>query len=188
MLAQFLSNTTNKRTDQYGGSVLNRARIIFEISDAIRARVTDPSFSIGIKVNSVEFQADGFTPEDCATLVQELEKHKFDYVELSGGTYQSLAFAHKRESTKKRESFFLEFAETIIPKLNKTKAYVTGGLRSTKAMVDALNTVDGVGLARPVTNEFDLPKKIIEGKVSSAIDTLLDEQDFGTTNVAAGTQ
>lgn len=168
--------------------MINRSRLILEISDAIRARVTDPSFSIGIKVNSVEFQADGFTPEDCAILVQELEKHKFDYVELSGGTYQSLAFSHKRESSKKRESFFLEFAETIIPKLNKTKAYVTGGLRSTKAMIDALGTVDGVGLARPVTNEFDLPKKMIEAKANSAIAGLIDEQDFGTTNVAAGTQ
>jgi len=188
LLAQFLSKTTNKRTDEYGGSVINRSRLIFQISDAIRARVTDPSFSIGIKVNSVEFQADGFTPEDCATLVGELEKHKFDYVELSGGTYQSLAFQHKRESSKKRESFFLEFAEEIVKKLDKTKAYVTGGLRSTKAMVDALKTVDGIGLARPVTHEFDLPKKMLEGKVKSAIDTLLDEQDFGITNVAAGTQ
>lgn len=58
-----------------------------------------------------------------------LEENKFDFVELSGGTYEKPAFVHQRESTKKRESFFLEFAEIIVPGLTKTKTYVTGGLR-----------------------------------------------------------
>ncbi|KAI8216918.1 NADH-dependent flavin oxidoreductase [Colletotrichum sp. SAR 10_86] len=188
LLAQFLSPTTNKRTDKYGGSLANRAQIILEIAAAIRERVTDPSFSIGIKVNSVEFQEGGFSTEDCSELCALLEEHKFDFVELSGGTYQSLAFEHKRESTKKREAFFLEFAEQIVDKLNKTRVYVTGGLRTVAAMVKALETVHGVGLARPVCNEFDLPKKIIEGKAGSSVKTLLGEDDFGLTNMLAGTQ
>lgn len=143
---------------------------------------------MGIKLNSVEFQKGGFSPEDCATLCEELEKHGFDHVELSGGTYQELAFSHKKESTKKREAFFLEFADEIVPRLKKTKAYVVGGLRTVDAMVKALDSVHGVSLARPVTHEFDLPKKILEGTVNSAIDYQLDEQDFGSTNMAAGTQ
>ncbi|KAI9147214.1 NADH-dependent flavin oxidoreductase nadA [Paramyrothecium foliicola] len=188
LLAQFLSQTTNKRTDEYGGSLSNRARLIFQISDAIRARVPDRAFIIGIKVNSVEFQQGGFSPDDCRELCGELEQHGFDFVELSGGTYQETAFQHKRESTKKREAFFLEFADSIVKELSKTKAYVTGGLRTVKGMVGALSTVDGVGLARPITHEFDLPAKILRGEVQSSIDLLLDEQDFGQTNVAAGTQ
>lgn len=187
--AQFLSPTTNHRTDEYGGSLLNRARIILEIADAIKLRVKNgPPFSLGIKLNSVEFQKGGFSPEDCAALCEELEKHDFDHVELSGGTYEDLGFSHKRESTKKREAFFLEFADLIVPRLKQTKAYVVGGLRTVDAMVRALDSVQGVSLARPVTHEFDLPKKILEGKVKSAIDYQLDEQDFGLTNVAAGTQ
>ncbi|KAI0018026.1 hypothetical protein F4780DRAFT_557830 [Xylariomycetidae sp. FL0641] len=188
LLAQFLSQTTNKRTDEYGGPLLNRARIILEIADEIRKRVQDPNFSIGIKINSVEFQEGGFSPDECRELCLQLERHGFDYVELSGGTYQSLAFAHKRESSRKREAFFLEFADMIVPHLTKTKAYVTGGLRTAAAMVDALKSVHGVGLGRPATHEFNLPKLILEGKAMSAMDTKLDEQDFGITNVAAGTQ
>lgn len=145
-------------------------------------------FSLGIKINSVEFQKGGFSPEDCAALCEELEKHGFDHVELSGGTYENLAFSHKRESTKKREAFFLEFADTIVPRLHKTKAYVVGGLRTVGAMVKALDTVHGVSLARPVAHEFDLPKKILAGEAGGAIQYKLDEQDFGITNVAAGTQ
>ena len=188
LLAQFLAPSTNKRTDRYGGSLLNRARIILEIADAIKARVKDQSFSLGIKLNSVEFQEGGFSPEDCASLCEELEKYGFDSVELSGGTYQQLAFEHKRESTKKREAFFLEFADMITPRLKKTKVYVVGGLRTASAMVKALDSVHGVSLARPIAHEFDLPKKILEGKVQSAIQYKLDEQDFGSTNVAAGVQ
>lgn len=188
LLAQFLSPTTNKRTDKYGGSLLNRARIILEVADAIKARVQDKSFSVGIKINSVEFQAGGFSSEDCATLCEVLEQHGFDYVELSGGNYEQTAFVHKRESTKAREAFFIEFAEMITPRLKKTKVYVVGGLRTAKAMVKALDSAHGVSIARPAAHEFDLPNKILEGKVKSAVQSKFDEQNFAVSNMAAGTQ
>lgn len=165
LLAQFLSQTTNRRTDKYGGSLENRSRIVTEIAAEIQKRVS-PSFILGMKVNSVEFQDKGFSPEEAKAFCQILEASRFDYIELSGGTYESSAFVYRHESTKKREAFFLEFAETIVPSLTKTKSYVTGGLRSVAAMVKSLETVDGIGLARPVTAEFQLPKKILEGKVT----------------------
>jgi len=187
LLAQFLSPTTNKRTDKYGGSLENRLRLTLEIADAIRKRVSK-NFIVGMKVNSVEFQDKGFSPEEAKGLCQALEKARFDYVELSGGTYESLAFGHKRESTKKRESFFIEFAEEIVKPLTKTKTYVTGGLKTVGAMVKSLETVDGVGLARPACQEPHLPRDILAGKVTGAIALKLDDNNFGLTNVAAGTQ
>lgn len=60
LLAQFLSLTTNQRTDEYGGQDLdNRSRIIFEIIEEIQRRVTDPKFILCVKINSVEFQDKG---------------------------------------------------------------------------------------------------------------------------------
>lgn len=187
LLAQFLSQSTNNRTDKYGGSLENRLRLILEIADACR-KVVSKSFIIGIKINSVEFQDKGFSPEEAKDLCQALEKARFDYVELSGGTYESLAFGHKRESTKKRESFFIEFAEEIVKPLTKTKAYITGGLKTVGAMVKTLDTVDGVGLARPVCQEPRLPADILAGKVTGAIHLKIDDDNFGLCNVAAGTQ
>jgi hypothetical protein len=144
---------------------------------------------VGIKLNSVEFHAGGFSAEECSELCNSLENEgQFDFVELSGGTYEQLAFGHKRESTKKREAFFLEFAEKIVPGLKKTKTYITGGLRTVGAMVKTLETVDGVGFARPVCQEFHFCKDILEGKITGAIDQKLDQNNFGLTNVAAGTQ
>jgi len=189
LLAQFLSQTTNKRTDQYGGDLQGRSKIILDIAHAIREKLPPKSgFMVGIKINSVEFQEGGFGADEAKQLVELLEGAEFDFVELSGGTYQSLAFEHKRESTKKREAFFLEFAENIVPGLKKTKTYITGGFKTVGAMVQALDTVDGCGLARPVCQEFHLCKDILEGKVTGAIEQKLDQQSFGLTNVAAGTQ
>ncbi|KAL7941326.1 hypothetical protein V8C42DRAFT_360944 [Trichoderma barbatum] len=188
LLAQFLAPSTNQRTDEYGGSLLNRARIIFEITDAIRARVPDKSFSIGIKLNSAEFQKGGFTVEDCKVLCAELEKNNFDWVELSGGTYEALAFEHKRESTIKREAYFIEFAEMVIPELKKTKAYITGGLRTTAGMVKALDKMHGIGIGRPAAHEYDLPQKLIDGVVDGAMKQLIGEDNFMLTNAAATIQ
>ncbi|OCT54082.1 NADH oxidase [Cladophialophora carrionii] len=189
LLAQFLSQTTNKRTDQYGGSLHNRARIILEIAQSIRQKLPSSSgFILGIKINSVEFQEGGFTADEAKELCILLEKHEFDFVELSGGTYQSLAFVHKRESTKKREAFFIEFADQIVGDLRKTKTYITGGFLTLDGMVNALKTVDGVGLARPVCQEFHLTKDLLEGKVSGAIEQKIDRDNFGLTNVIAGSQ
>jgi 2,4-dienoyl-CoA reductase-like NADH-dependent reductase (Old Yellow Enzyme family) len=187
LLSQFLSPTTNQRTDKYGGSLENRSRIILEVAQAVRKRVP-ASFILGIKINSVEFQDKGFSADECKDLCASLEAHNFDFVELSGGSYQSLAFNHKRDSTRKREAFFLEFADTITPALRKTKTYVTGGLKTSGAMVSALKSVDGVGLARPVCQEPHLPADILSGKVKGAIHMGLDEDNFGLTNVAAGSQ
>ena len=187
LLAQFLSPTTNQRTDKYGGSLANRSRLIMEIAQRIQSRVPK-DFILGIKINSVEFQKGGFDPEECKQLCATLEANKFDFVELSGGTYEELAFGHKKESTKKREAFFLEFAEAIVPALTKTKTFITGGFKSVGAMVNALNTVDGVGLARPICQEPRLCAEILSGKVRGAIKQRLDESNFGLTNVAAGSQ
>lgn len=187
LLAQFLSSTTNLRTDQYGGALTNRMRLVLEVAAAVRARVS-PSFILCIKINSVEFQEGGITPDEARTLCEALEDARFDFVELSGGTYQSLGFAHRRESTRRRESFFLDFAESIVQPLKRTKTYITGGLRTVGAMNGALATVDGIGLARPATQDFDLPRLILNGKVSGAIHAKVDQDDFGLTNMVAGTQ
>lgn len=183
--------TTNRRSDKYGGSIENRTRVLTEIADAVRRR-TSPSFSISIKLNSVEFQESGLRPEDAKKACSILEDNGFDWVELSGGTYEQLAWDYdlypKRESTKKRESFFMEFADMIAPSLKKTKVYVTGGFKTVGAMVDALTTIDGIGLGRPACQEPNLPKDILAGKVQGALQWRLDESNFGLQVVAAGTQ
>ncbi|CCO31183.1 hypothetical protein BN14_05218 [Rhizoctonia solani AG-1 IB] len=110
LVSQFLSASTNNRTDEYGGSNHNRARFLREIVTAIRDRVSNPRFMIGVKINSTEFQANTANPADAAELCKELEEMKVDFVELTGGSSEKWAGTNyiPRASTKRRESFFTE--------------------------------------------------------------------------------
>jgi 2,4-dienoyl-CoA reductase-like NADH-dependent reductase (Old Yellow Enzyme family) len=177
LLAQFLSPRTNQRTDEYGGSLENRMRLILRIARVIRQRLRK-DFILGIKVNSVEFQDRGFTSAEAVLLCQALEDAHFDYVETSGGTYENSTFAEK-ESTRKRESYFGEFAEQIAKGLKVTKVYTTGGLKTLKGMIDTLQSVDGLGIARAAAQEPRLAHDILSGKVTGIIKYVLDEDNFG---------
>ncbi|KAH9906661.1 NADH oxidase [Xylariomycetidae sp. FL2044] len=192
LIAQFLSPTTNRRGagDQYGGPLLeDRARFVTEIADGIRA-ATGPAFVLGIKINSVEFQDAGFTPADAAALVALLERHGFDFVELSGGTYEGPAWHHRRESTRRREAFFIEFAERIAPHARDMRCLITGGIRSVAGMVGALASgLDGVGLARPSATEPRLPREILRHGAEGCIRPILDDaQGLGMEAFLAGAQ
>ncbi|GAA6059106.1 hypothetical protein JCM10212_002077 [Sporobolomyces blumeae] len=170
LLSQFLSARTNKRTDAYGGSFENRSRIVFEALDEMKKRVPK-DFILSMKLNSADFSEGGMTPEESKELCIKLDEAGLDIIELSGGTYETMgsAFSHKSESTKKREAYFIEFADNIRPALKTAKLCVTGGFRSKKGMDEALETsVDFVGLARPLTAEPYLIKEMIEGKKDAA--------------------
>lgn len=138
LLSQFMSPTTNKRTDQYGGDAENRIRVVLEIFEAIRLveikcykalRKEIPAstgFVVGIKINSAEFQEGGLQTNDTKVMCSLLEvtfssvannlvqKVGFDFVEMSGGNIEKIGFLHQRESTKAREAFFLDFSDQVI--------------------------------------------------------------------------
>ncbi|TGJ86009.1 hypothetical protein E0Z10_g2762 [Xylaria hypoxylon] len=177
LIAQFLSPTTNQRTDEYGGSLENRMRLVLEITAAIKKRISK-NFILGIKVNSVEFQDKGFTPEEAILLCQTLEKAGFDYVETSGGTYEDFGFEHKKDSTKKRENYFVEFAEQIAKAVKQTKVYTTGGLRTVGGMLSTIESVDGLGFGRVAIQEPSFPKDVLSGKITGAMKSSVPETNF----------
>jgi 2,4-dienoyl-CoA reductase-like NADH-dependent reductase (Old Yellow Enzyme family) len=194
LLAQFLSARTNKRTDIYGGSLTNRMRLLIEIAREIRAE-TSPSFIIGVKLNSVEFQDGGFTVEEAAQVCQELQGVGMDFVELSGGTLEKIGHEWTKETTQKREAFFLKFAEMIVPQMGKTaadrrtKVFITGGLRTTSAIAAALDVVDAVGIARPAAQEPWIARDLASGKTAGAVQPLAPfDNDSVASNGMAGAQ
>lgn len=164
LLSQFLSPLTNLRTDQWGGSIENRSRLLFSIIDKCR-QALGPEFPIAVKLNSSDFQRGGFSEEESLQVIQKLEG-KIDLLEISGGTYEKLVFfemnedADKiKESTKKREAYFIEFSQKIRA-ISKTPLLITGGFRSFEFCNDALanEELDFIGMARPfITNLADIP-------------------------------
>ncbi|SLN35918.1 NADH oxidase [Pseudoruegeria aquimaris] len=166
LISQFLSPITNRRSDEWGGPLENRARFLRAVVRATRAAV-GADFPVGVKLNSADFQKGGFTLEECRQVARWLEEDGIDLLEISGGTYEEMAFAEatpERESTQAREAFFLEYAREIREGIS-VPVVVTGGFRSRAAMEAAL-TDDGIhmiGLARPLCVQPDAPEGLIAG-------------------------
>ena len=164
-ISQFLSPNTNQRTDEWGGSLENRARLLLEIVASVRKAV-GPNFPVALKLNSSDFQKGGFSLEDCIQVVKWLNNTTLDLLEISGGTYEQLEFFKQdseevRESTKKREAYFLEYAKTI-QAVAQMPLMVTGGFRSLAGMNDALEQgdCDAIGIGRPFCLDPDFPNKM----------------------------
>lgn len=154
LVAQFLSPLTNLREDAWGGALENRARFLLEIIRAIRDRVND-DFIVGVKLNSADFQKGGFDIADSEQVVDWLNAEAVDFVEISGGSYESSAMMGNSEdgrvesSTEKRELFFFDFAKRISETANMP-LMVTGGVTRRETAETALQDagVDMVGIGR----------------------------------------
>ncbi len=163
LISQFLSPHHNRRQDKWGGSLENRMRFLVEIYHAIRA-VVQPEFLVGLKLNSADFQKGGFDETDSLQVVQKMAELGIDFIEISGGNYENPEMLSVKDSTRKREAFFLDYAEkarAICP----VPLIITGGFRSESAMNEALQSghLDFIGIARPFALLPDLPNQIKQG-------------------------
>ena len=163
LVSQFLSPHHNQRTDKWGGSLENRMRFLVEIYQGIRA-VVRPEFLVGLKLNSADFQKGGFDETDSIQVVQKMSELGIDFIEISGGNYESPEMLTAKASTQKREAFFIDYAEKA-RKVSQVPLIITGGFRSEQAMNDALNSghLDFIGIARPLALMPDLPNQIKNG-------------------------
>jgi 2,4-dienoyl-CoA reductase-like NADH-dependent reductase (Old Yellow Enzyme family) len=157
LLSQFLSPLVNQRTDQWGGTLENRARFLRDVVAAIRA-VVRPSFAVAVKLNSADFQRGGFDADDAARVIAILEPLGVDLVELSGGSYESPAMAGRPADarTVAREAYFLELA-TALAKSSPLPLMLTGGItrRETAEQVLASGVaLVGMGTAIAVTPDL----------------------------------
>ncbi|OOS03834.1 2,4-dienoyl-CoA reductase [Moraxella cuniculi DSM 21768] len=160
LISQFLSPHHNRRSDKWGGSLENRMRFLVAVYQAIRAAVPS-GFLVGVKLNSADFQKGGFDEQDSIQVVQKMAELGIDFIEISGGNYESPEMLTAKASTKKREAFFLDYAEKARA-VCTAPLIITGGFRSTHAMNEALQSghLDFVGIARPFALMPDLPNQI----------------------------
>jgi 2,4-dienoyl-CoA reductase-like NADH-dependent reductase (Old Yellow Enzyme family) len=160
LLSQFLSPLSNRRTDAWGGSLENRARLLLDIVRGVRA-VVAPGFAVSVKLNSADFQRGGFSPEDARAVVQMLAPLGVDLVELSGGSYEAPAMmgSSRDERTLAREAYFLEFARDIVA-IADMPLMVTGGIRRVEVARQVLDSgVAMVGMATALAIRPDLPEQ-----------------------------
>ncbi len=164
LISQFLSPRSNLRTDDWGGSLENRARLLMAVVAETRRQV-GPRFPIAVKLNSADFQRGGFDFGDSLIVAKWLEDASIDLIEVSGGTYEQpklLGIAgmeaeepqNVMQSTLQREAYFLDFALAMRQTIS-IPLMVTGGFRSRAAMEQALESgaADIIGIGRPLCYE-----------------------------------
>jgi len=154
LLSQFLSPHFNKRTDEYGGEIANRGRIVIEVYEAMRKEV-GPDYPIWIKINSNDLVEKSINMEEFLWLCQELDKKGIDAIEVSAG------IGVDRDSSPakpiKEEADEASYAKATLALAACVKATVigVGGFRTPSVIDEFLNkgNITAVGLSRPLVRE-----------------------------------
>ena len=146
LLSQFLSPLFNQRTDQYGGSILDRSRLLLEVIEAVRTAV-GKDFPIALKLNATDQLEGGLQAEDSLRVVEELDKTSIDLLDISGGTY--FPGAKSASDSVSKGAYFIDFAKEALNKTNKP-LMLTGGFKTfeqaSKAVAEGFTDI--VGIAR----------------------------------------
>lgn len=165
LLSQFLSPLFNKRTDDYGGSLDNRMRLLVETIETVRKAV-GPQFPVGLKINATDQLEGGFQQDEALAVIAALDNAELDLIDISGGTY----FPGAPSSSDRAGSgpYFLDFAERARSK-TKVPLMATGGFKTLEQAETAITDgkADMVGLARALVVDPDLPNKWATGRATA---------------------
>ena len=151
LLTQFLSRTQNQRSDAYGGSLENRARLAREVVSAVRAAV-GPGFLVGIRISPEDFgNAVGLDLDESAEVARSLAA-SVDYVHLS-------LWRSALPTTKRPEAHALEVFREVLP---ADVRLVVAGQIATRAEAEALlaKGADMVALGRIALANPDWPRRV----------------------------
>ena len=162
LLQQFLSPATNKRTDEYGGSLQNRAWLALEVLDTVRS-VVGPGFPLEVRISAEEYMENGYPFEDVIEFSKLLQS-RVDLIQVSTG-------AHHGSFDKTHPSMFLprgvnvHYAAEV--KKHVSIPVATIGALNEPAMMDEIvssGKADVVEMARALLADPYLPKKAWTGR------------------------
>ena len=162
LIGQFLGWASNRRTDDYGGSVLNRTLFLRRCIASARAAV-GPDFTVGVRVSGSEAYADGLQSQETAQIVEILDEYApVDFVDISMGNYFSL----EKSIGAMHEALCYELpASTPVARATRAPTIVTGrimNLHDAERIV-ADGIADMVSMVRALIADPDLPAKSFAG-------------------------
>ncbi len=167
ILTQFLSSEINHRTDDYGGSLANRSRLLCEIVDGIRA-TCGPEFLLGVRLSPEKF---GMDIQEIRTVSQRLiDDHNIDFLDIS------LWDCFKEADDKRYQDRSLLGHFTSLD-LKKVFLTVAGKIRSGKDVHTILQSgVDFVTIGRSGILHHDFPLKVINNPDFEPVETLVSKE------------
>lgn len=160
LISQFLSPLFNKRTDEFGGSVENRARILTLIVDKVRACV-GPRFPVSLRISADDFLEGGNTLEDSLRIL-ELCEEKVDIINVSSAQNDNLNFQIDQMSLEDGWKRYLSRA--VRDKFHKPTV-IAGNIRTPKVAEDIIASGDAdlIAIGRGLIAEPEWVQKVQSG-------------------------
>lgn len=165
LLHQFLSPLNNRRTDRYGGSLENRARITMEVIANIRKKC-GKDFPIEVRMSGTEIVEGGLTLQDQIEFAKLLDG-KVDLIHVTSGTFHVPSTnQHMIPNGFLPQGCNVYLAEAIKKEMKHTPVVTVGALGDPELMesIIAEGRADIVALARPLLADPELPNKLKAGK------------------------
>ena len=169
LLSSFLSPHTNRRTDEWGGPVENRARVLLEALLGVKS-ACGRDFPVIVKLNSTDFLDDGLSLEDAVAIARMLESEGIDGIEVSGGMAEAgRGSVWPGLRTEDEEGYFVANAARIKQAVG-VPVFGLGGIRTLvvaeRFVRDGL--VDLVSLSRPLIRDPFLVKHFRDGRADGS--------------------
>lgn len=163
LIDEFLSPSTNRRTDRWGGSVENRARLLVEVLRAIRARV-GPNYPVWCRMNGTEFfKTEGITSLDACVTAQLAEQAGADALNVSAYAEPGLGVGYSEAHTTHIPGRFVPYAAAIRKAVN-IPVITAGRLEPEEAnRLIGNGTIDFVSMGRKLLADPELPNKLRDG-------------------------
>lgn len=174
LLSNFISPYTNRRSDNYGGTNENMARILTEIYDGIKAEV-GKNFPVIIKLQIQDFVPGGLEMNQGLEIAKILVDKGFDAIEPSGGIGETQigtknAYPSRQIKSPEEENYFLPIVKEIKPYMKNCKMILMGGIKNPISAENFLKAgiTDFISLSRPLINEPNLPNRWMNGDLRPA--------------------
>ncbi len=173
-LNNFISPYTNIRSDEFGGSIQGRTKILIDIQNGIRDEL-GTKFPIIIKLQSQDYIPNGITEPEGIEIAKIIANAGFDGIEPSGGGSESAEFMKNSSPSKtiknpEDENYFLPFAKELKPYMKESALILVGGIRNPLSAESVLKegNADFISICRPLIYEPDLPARWESGDLSPA--------------------
>nr|MDO8081396.1 NADH:flavin oxidoreductase [Candidatus Freyarchaeota archaeon] len=165
LLHQFLSPRSNKRTDEYGGSLVNRMRFLVELTErtleAVRGAVP-----VGVRMSAAEHLSQGLTLDEVKVVAKKLEDMGVAYFNISDGSYEALKYFFPEDIEHVKNHLLKEAAELKevldIPIITPS---IHDPVIAEKAISEG--ATDIISLGRQSIADPDWPNKVKNGEVNS---------------------
>ncbi|MCR5397838.1 MAG: FAD-dependent oxidoreductase [Lachnospiraceae bacterium] len=179
LFSQFLSPAWNKRTDEFGGSLENRARFFLLSVEAVR-KACGPMFPIEVRISGDDFLEGGLTQKDCIEVAKMVDG-KCDLINVSCGNHEDPTMFQRTHPCSFYPHGVNVYLAAEVKKHVKTPVACVGAIQDPAHMEEIIATgqADVIEIARESLADPYLPQKALEGKAEDITPCLRCYECFG---------